>query len=423
MGMTRRRKIKVAFVSQPWDGFVPPVQSGSIPIWTYEVIRRLQEDCEFVVYSKQKKGQPKEENREGIVCRRLPIELDKLSHKFLRRIPFVCSRNCPFFAGRFYHPLYILNIARDLRERECDIVHVMNFSQFVPVIRAFNPACKIVLNMHCEWLTQLPPIMIERRLTRTDMVVGCSDFVTRQVRRLYPEVADRCQTVFNGVGASDCADRPVRKRQTGEMRLLFVNRLSPEKGVHVLLDAFARVVKRYPQARLKIVGPEGSAPIDFLVTISANEKIRNLASFYSGHYMDFLKNQMSPEVADRVTFTGFVDHSKLIEYYDEADILVNSSLWESFGRSLIEAMVRGVPVVATRVGGIPEIVEDGKTGVLVEDGDASALADGLIRLLADEELRLAMGEAGRQRVMKYFTWDVVAESMLARYSEVMRDYG
>lgn len=417
------RKMKIAFVCQPWDSFVPPVESGSIPIWTYEVIRRLKEkDCECLVYSKQKKGLANEEWREGILCRRMPVRLDMFSHKFTRRIPWVCRRNYPFYAGTFYHPLYSRTIARDLQRQDPDVIHVMNFSQFVPILKAFNPQSRIVLNMRCDWLTQLPPAIGRERLAKTDMVVGCSDYVTREVQRVYPEKADKCRTVYNGVDVGDFADRRRRKNESDERCLLFVGRLSPEKGLHILLEAFAQVVKRYPRVRLNVVGPEGVAPIDFVVGASSDEKIKSLAPLYSGNYLEFLKGRLSPEVADRVHFTGFVPHSSLKDYFEEADILLNPSFGESFGRSLIEAMAWALPVIATKTGGMPEIVEDGRTGLLVESGDVSALTEAILRLLEDEPLRMSMGQAGRERVEKLFSWEAVSENLLARYNEVMASH-
>jgi glycosyltransferase involved in cell wall biosynthesis len=416
--------MRIAFVCQPWDSFVPPVESGSLPIWTYQVIRQLQKnDCECVVYSKRKKGLPDEEIREGILCRRIPIKFDTISHKFVRRIPFVCRANYPFYATRFFHSHYIRRVARDLQKHPCDVVHVLNFSQFIPVLRKYNPKSGLVLNMRCDWLIQLPPAVARQRLAKTDMMIGCSDYVTRTIEQMYPEMADRCCTVFNGIDIGDFAGNRVRKNDTKERCLLFIGRLSPEKGLHVLLEAFGLVVKRYPNVYLNIVGAEGAAPKDFLVDVCDDEKVQKLAAFYMGkNYLQCLKDQMTPEIARRVRFAGFVPHDKLGTYFDEADILLNPSFWESFGRSLIEAMVCGLPVIATRVGGMPEIVEDGRTGYLVEAGDSPALAEAILRLLEDEPLRQSLGRAGRERAEKYFSWESVGANLLARYEEVVASH-
>ena len=92
-----------------------------------------------------------------------------------------------------------------------------------------------------------------------------------------------------------------------------------------------------------------------------------------------------------------------MDYYQRAALLVMPSFYESFGIACLEAMAFGLPVVATRVGGLPEVIEDGVTGLLVPPGDADALAQAMIRLLSDADLRRRMGQAGRERVLKEFT--------------------
>jgi starch synthase len=86
--------------------------------------------------------------------------------------------------------------------------------------------------------------------------------------------------------------------------------------------------------------------------------------------------------------------------------------------SLVEAMACGTPVVAARAGGMPEIVDHGRTGVLVEPGDRVALSDAIVGLLEDESLRASMGDSCRNRVDQLFSWDVVASSLAEHYREV-----
>jgi len=83
-------------------------------------------------------------------------------------------------------------------------------------------------------------------------------------------------------------------------------------------------------------------------------------------------------------------------------------------------MATGVPVVATRVGGLVESIEDDKTGLVVEPGDAPALAKAILRLLTDETLRIAMGKAARKRAMKLFSWERISESLLCCYKNLCR---
>ncbi|HEY9600506.1 MAG TPA: glycosyltransferase family 4 protein [Allocoleopsis sp.] len=411
--------MKIAIVNQPWGTVEPPVPSGSIPILIYQTARRLARSCDVVVYARGH-FQQKEKRDEGVTYRYIPIIWDKLLLKLSTRFPKLFGFKRPPSTSDFNYPGYVLQIALELRQHKMDIVHIHNFSQFVPLIRALNPKIKIVLHMHCEWLTQLDPTMIERHLRQVDLVIGCSDYITNLVRQKFPQFADRCQTFFNAVDAKTFLneDSTGMPKNNEIKQLMFVGRISPEKGLHVLLDAFQEVVQHYPNTQLKIVGPEESVPFEFIVGVSDDPKVLELASFYKINYFSHLKDKISSLAAGKVTFTGAIPNSKLVEYYQSADILINPSLSEAFGMALTEAMATEVPVIAARVGGMTDIVEEGKTGLLFEAGNAPALAKAIAQLLADESLRISMGKAGRQRVLELFDWEPVVEHLLGLYQKL-----
>jgi len=210
-----------------------------------------------------------------------------------------------------------------------------------------------------------------------------------------------------------------RKRDEAK-RLLFVGRVSPEKGLHVLLDAFQKVIERYPRTRLEIVGPASLVSIELLVTLSDDPKVADLASFYSGSYFSHLRDKLPSGVAPQVCFTGSVPYSQLTNHYRNGDVYVQPSFSEAFGMPVAEAMASGLPVVAARVGGIPEVVVNGKTGLLVESGDATALAEAILRLFEDEDLRKSMAKAGRQRILELFSWERIVESLLRQYKSICK---
>lgn len=420
-----QRKMKIAFITQPFDEVLPP-NHNSIGILIYESARRLARSCEVTVYIKGGWFRKKETCEQGVRYQRIPVGLDKALQRLLACFSRFFNAKRPPYASKLYYRGYISRIGSILRVQQCDIVHIINFSQFVPVIRAFNPRIRIVLHMHCEWLTQLDRAIIERRLSKADLIIGCSDYITQKIRHNFPRFSGCCETVHNGVDSDRFVPRNDHNKaeKSDAKRLLFVGRVSPEKGVHVLLNAFQRVVQRYPQAHLEIVGPKKQLPFEYLVALSNDDKVAELASFYGGsspyNYAHHLQDMLgSLNIARQVTFAGVVPNLQLLHYYRNADIFIFPSVWEEpFGMPPLEAMSVEVPVVATRSGGIVETVENGKTGLLVERNDVHALAEAILRLLSNEDLRQSMGKSGRKRVVEFFSFEQMVENFLRHYKNL-----
>ncbi len=164
--------------------------------------------------------------------------------------------------------------------------------------------------------------------------------------------------------------------------------LAAHKGQRYLIDAMARVVRRVPDARLLIVG--------------------------DGELREALQDQVHALGLERhVTLAGFRDDVPgLMRSFD---LFVMSSVTEGLGSAILEAMACGLAVVATRAGGIPEVVEHEVTGLLVPTRDPDALADAIVTLLEDSERRAAMGAAGRRRVVAEFSVDALVRRTLDVY--------
>ena len=173
-----------------------------------------------------------------------------------------------------------------------------------------------------------------------------------------------------------------------------IARLAPQKGHKVLLDALPAVIRRFPALRVELVGHE------HLTTIA---ELRRYAE--------------QRGVAEHVSFAGFRDD--LPTLLAGWDVFVLPSLWEGFGLVLLEAMAAGRPVVASRVGPIPEVVVDGETGLLAEPGRPEALADALIRVLEDPALARRLGEAGRRRVAERFGLGRMIAEITALYDQTL----
>lgn len=426
--------MRIAFINQPATPACRPRGCDSVGIWTYQVARRLAPRCDVLFYGQQHVTAPRVEVDEGIEYRPVIARGDRLRRalRILDRWQLAPARR-PVFASPLFHRGYVQAVTRDLQTRRCDIVHIHNYSQFVPLVRAAHPHAKIVLHMHCQWLSQLDSRMIARRLAQVDRVIGCSDFVTNCVRARFPQFADRCRTVYNGVDheqfcaveKSPSSDAFFRRdlaegdTSSAPRRLLYVGRISPEKGLHVLFDAFAQVAAHWSEVQLDLVGPEAVVPIDFLIRLSDDQRVSRLRAFYSGSYREQLAARLDPRLAERVHFHGNLPQEELVEFYRQADVLINPSLSEAFGMSLAEAMAIGTPVIGARVGGMCDVVHHAHTGWLVEPDDPAALAAAIeTALRASSSDRAAMGRAARQRVVERFSWERVSHSLFNCYEEL-----
>lgn len=396
---------------------VPILKADSVAIWTYEVARRLAERHEVVVYGRRFPGQTHQEVHEGVRYERVAIEQPLASvQKVVQRI----GVQPVGVASGIYGIGYVLQLACELAESDYDVVHLHNLSQYAPVLRRLLPRSALVLHMHCEWLSQIGRRAAEARLGRVDRVLGCSEYVRERVASRFPELSERCGVVHNGVDLTAFGQfRPARSPGQDGGTVLFVGRISPEKGIHDLMDAFARLLRRRPRAELRIVGPYEPTPLEYIVGLSRDPTVRALARFYPGNYLEQLKARVDRDVLRRVHFVGEVDRPGLVDEYRRADVLVNPSLSEAFGMSLVEAMAAAVPVVATWVGGMSYVVEEGKGGILVPPAAPEALERAIARVLQDDELRAVLIERGRRMVTERFSWGSISEQISAEYARTL----
>jgi len=414
--------MKIAFINQPWNNVVPPVRAGSIAIWNYQVAIRLAKSHDVTIYSRREWSQPKTDQYMGVIFRRVWIAPDIWLNRILKRF-FRSGVRKPFFSSIWYYFLYILRIALDARFRgdPPDIVHINNLSQFVPVIRKILPQSKIVLHMQCEWLTQLNSALIESRLRQSDLILACSSHVIDLVQESFPIYQDACHVIFNAVNEDSFSSESIGLRDKDDnVRIVFVGRVSPEKGTHVLVNAFQKAAQRVPDIKLLIIGPDAVTPHDFLVGLGDVSIVQELERFYQPKttYQQKLDDSVLPEMKDKISFQGPIPHDQLVELYQAANIMVNPSLSEAFGMSLVEAMACELPVIASRVGGMKEIVLDNQTGIFVEPGDEASLEEAIVRLALDVNLRRSMGKIGRQRVIEKFTWDQISNTLLRYYESL-----
>ncbi len=233
---------------------------------------------------------------------------------------------------------------------------------------------------------------------RADMIVGVAESVTRSAMQAYGLPKERFATVHNGLEleSMDVAP-PAHLRQElglpGECSLVgFGGRLVEAKGLTYLLQAIPTVLQEYPATHFVIVGDGPLRP-----------QLRRQAA--------------EAGIASQLTFLGL--RRDMYGILKALDVYVQPSLQEGMPMVVIEAMGASLPIVATHVDGIPEVVVDGKTGLLVSERDPMALAGAIHYLLGNPDAARVMGRAGRERIEKHFTWRSVAERLEAVYYGVV----
>jgi glycosyltransferase involved in cell wall biosynthesis len=426
--LKRRRRIAIIFM--PVNEIRPPVSlttyGSAGDLVMDEIARRLARSHDVIAYCARGEDQHKVEQCDGVEYRRMSTSLDRwfFSHhrKIMRLLDFVYHQNAPqpIFNSALWYRQFIGEVTADPALQDCDIVHIMNLSQFVPFIRARVPKARIVLHMHCQWLEEFDAAVIERRIDAADLVLGVSNFIAAGVRRRFPSFAQRCSHIYNGADTALFA-RPVGLRPKPK-QLLYVGRLAPEKGVHILLDAFQIVLAHHPEAHLELIGQERVFPLEALFPGCEDPHLLELESYFRpGTYAELLRAKISEFPSGSISFLNDgLRFSELPPHYHAATIFAFPSVCEeSFGMPLVEAMAAATPVVATRGGAFPEIVEHGRTGLLVERSDAPALADAILELLSNPHQRDAMARAAVERACTMFSWDGIAEDLVKEYERIL----
>ncbi len=222
--------------------------------------------------------------------------------------------------------------------------------------------------------TKLFPIWwreYERRMYHhADCNFTMSERIARSVREDYRCPASKVECVYAGCNLLPSSTTMLRNRPRGK-HILFVGLDWERKGGPVLLEAFKRVLVSHPDAVLSIVGC------------------------------------VRPSPHPNCKFVGQLPLDEVCEYYRSATVFCMPTRIEPFGHVFIEAMAHGLPVVGTKIGAIPELIQEGVNGYLVEPDDPTSLAQALCAVLDDPERASAMGENGRLMVNARFTWDAV----------------
>jgi glycosyltransferase involved in cell wall biosynthesis len=312
--------------------------------------------------------------------------------------------------GRAEYPGGILRLARHLRREHIDILHTHLFEPSViglPAGFLARTGKRVMTRHYSDYHTRINKkwhVRLDQLCTRlSQTVIAVSGHTAGHLIDAENAPAEKVHVILNGidfervrVSGPDARERIRREfRAENEYLLLIVARLHPEKGHHYLFQALLEIRRR------------ASKPVRLLVA--------------GNGIFDRVYRQQVRAIGcdDMVTFLGFRKDSP--DLIAAADLLVLPSLAEAFGLVLTEALYLGTPVVATRVGGIPEIVDDGIDGTLVPPADSEALARAIVELLENPEKRQRLAGAGQQKVLAKFRFEDMVRSYEAIYADVSVD--
>lgn len=226
----------------------------------------------------------------------------------------------------------------------------------------------------------------EKAIASADVVIAPSMAVFNEILTIYPNAGGRLRVVQQGV--EPCQYVANDSRRTGAREdILYAGRFAFEKGTDVLLSAIGPVAVRRPTARFVVAGGLPDSPR------------------YERRWQRRFRSAGQEFGFNTVELPGWLDSAELDKRLRAAAIFVSPGRHETFGQGAIEAMARGTPVVASRAGGLVEVISHEETGILVEPGDPEALATGILRVLADPEGAREMGARAAKFVEEKLTWD------------------
>lgn len=245
---------------------------------------------------------------------------------------------------------------------------------------------------------------------RADCVITNSRFNAECCGGLYRIPFGEMHLVPHGIVAPECP-QAVRVTKDRIATVLYVGRLQRRKGIDLLLQAIPPVTAKVKRVSFVIAGLDtGDAPYTPQTATSRPKEWT---------YEDYFATFATHEARRATAFLGHVDENTLERLYAECDVLAAPSLSESFGLMYVEAMVYAKPVIAFNIGAAQEIVAPNETGILVENGSVSELADTLIRLAEDGEMRQEMGRRGYERARAKFSVQRMVEETVACYRKVV----
>lgn len=323
-------------------------------------------------------------------------------------IPFEAVKLGWWRKGKYFlwRPFAISRLAALIRRTGAHLVHCNEIYPNPYAIRACRQVehetgehIPVVTHMR---LSVTPRMIVNYDLARADRIIVPSEGAGADFD-VWPDKSDKVSVVYNGVDLAEFRrgrTRAEARRMLGlpaeGVLFVAVGQIGPRKGGDTILSAMARVVREAPGAHLVFVGNPHRGQEEFA------EQLKRRAA--------------EPDLSGRVTFHEFTQ--QILPYYEAMDVNLLISRDEGFGRTIIEAAALGAPSIGARVGGIPELIQDGSTGYLIEPEDDAALAEAMRRLAGDAALRESLGEAAFRHTAQHFSIASHTEKIMDLYDSL-----
>jgi glycosyltransferase involved in cell wall biosynthesis len=308
-------------------------------------------------------------------------------------------------------PKYILRLSNEIRRLNVDVVHTNSLkADIIGGIAARLAGKRVIWHVRDRIESDYLPttvVRVFRMLTRLvpHAVIANSQATLETLKLESTTGASQSakgrwkgitRVIHDGFDFTGITSPPPPQQDLVKVGL--IGRISPWKGQDIFLQAAAIVRRQFPNVLFEIIGS---------------------ALFGEREYEAYVRKLCTDlELEDCVEFLGFVNNVQ--EYIDKLNVVVHAStIGEPFGQVVVEGMAAGKPIVATRGGGIPEIVVDGESGLLVPMRDPTALAEAICTLLSDPARAVAMGKYGQQRVLDHFKIEKTAANVTDFYREVL----
>ncbi len=322
------------------------------------------------------------------------------STQYWQALKLTWRSKSPGLKALLYQLFYFIEagvLAQELRSRRIDHLHnhFADSSCTVSMLAATLAGIQFSFTLHGPYIFFEPYRWKLDLKIQQALFVVCISYYCRSQAMLFskPEEWSKLHIIHCGIDLNRY--QPVT-HQPGQKRLLYVGRLSAAKGVPILLQAIAAIAKQHPDLQLTIVG--------------------------DGPDRQSLELQASQlGISNRLKFVGYQSQEAVCQYLQNCDIFVLPSFAEGLPVVLMEAMATGIPVIATAIAAISELVEDGINGYLVPPGAVEPLAQRLDQLLSDSQLRQTLGQAGRIRVEQAFNLYQEVDSLKRLMGLMIRD--